>query len=372
MKNKSLVDLRQKGKYLEWIIQEYDHFYEMLKGKNPFPLQVEIHPYHSSQKIPCTNSCVYCTGQAYRESFRGGNIKGIEPDKISKLIKDVKSKVKRIVISGNNTEPLIYPWIADVLRDVLENNLDLFLYTNFYKGNNEVREALIEGDTDSFVRISLDAGNSDSYDKVHNPIHKDCFKVVQKNVEDLITLRENRRSSLKVYTHYLLTEENSNKQELTNFVDWASDVGVDVVQFCVPQKPITIELNPNDYSAIMSEEAYNTVKNDLLEIKEQKDGYIRIALIEPLREQKLKPFFRCNVQGIVAVIGYNGLMFPCTSVASEKFKHMTYGDINKKDFFDIWNSGERLKKMNFSLGNCPDCTRAEFGINEELRNEIIF
>ncbi|MBL7147822.1 MAG: radical SAM protein [Nanoarchaeota archaeon] len=366
-KNKPLVDLRQNGKYLEWVIQEFEGFLGILAGENPNPLQVEIHPYHWSQKLPCSNNCIYCTGQTYRESFKNGNIRGIKQKSLIKLIRDVKGKVKRILLSGNNTEPLLYPYIPKVLDEILKNNLNFFLYTNFYNGNKEIREILVNGDSNDFVRISLDAGLPNSYNKVHNPLDKNSFNIICKNLEELIKLKENRNSDLNVYIHYLLTKDNSLKNELESIVNWAFNTGVEVFQFSIPQKPLTIELKKEDYSAIMSLKTYERVKDNLLNLKEKMNGKIRLGLFEPLRKQKIKTFNRCFIQQIVAVIGYNGLLYPCTSVAGEKFKHLAYGDINKEDFFDIWNSKNRIDRLNFDLSNCPDCTRFEYSINEELK-----
>ena len=366
VENKPLVDLRQSGKFLEWIVQDFDGFQDMLAGKNPKPLQLEIHPYHISQGIPCTNQCLYCTGQAYRESFANGNVKGIEPERLIKTIRESKGYVKRILLSGNNTEPLLYPKIDNVLDEILNNNMGFFLYTNFYNGNDKIRNILVNGDSSSFVRVSIDAGSSDSYFNVHRPYDKESFEIVCNNVSELLKLRENRGSGLKVYLHYLLTEKNSSCKELDNITNWSFNTGVDVLQFGIPQKPLTLELKEGDYSAIMSSEHYDKMKDDLLNIKERYNGKIRIDLTKPLREQKEKKFERCHIQRIIGVIGYNGLLFPCTSVASEKFRHKAYGDINKEDIWDIWNSKSRLERLNFSLDDCPDCTKMEFNINHEL------
>ena len=75
-----------------------------------------------------------------------------------------KKGTQGVLLSGNSTEPLLYPRIDEVIRAIKNGGSDsassmfMRLYSNFYYG--EKVEAVADVlNQDDYVRVSLDAGS---------------------------------------------------------------------------------------------------------------------------------------------------------------------------------------------------------------------
>ena len=55
--------LNEKELRLGWVTKRYGDGIALIEqGKiPPAPLQIEIHPYHCAQAMPCNNRCIWCT-----------------------------------------------------------------------------------------------------------------------------------------------------------------------------------------------------------------------------------------------------------------------------------------------------------------------
>jgi len=342
---------------------------EITEGKHPdTPFQVEIHPHHSSTEL-CNNNCNGCTGGGYRNSE--SKKQGIDINRFIETIDSFKGKTRRVVFAGNCTEPLLYPEINTLIRHIRDAGLEFGLYSNFYYADKPgFLEELTNTSLNDYVRVSLDAGTSESYNKTHNPKDKNSFEKIKENTEDLLTLNKN----LDIHITYLLSDSNCNKTDLKAVTEWVGKhEGINSMRFHVYQKPLGRNM-PN--SSIISPSRLEETRELLSELKEQyKDNFnMKIAFPKKMiLNQKEKPFERCYVQHIFAVIGFDGEVYPCTAMASPSSSDIyKFGNINYEKFWDIWKNID--KKSLFPLDKCYDCTRAEFDVNchvQELVNQKV-
>ena len=325
------------------------------------PLHVEIHPHHSSTEL-CNNSCPGCTGLVYRKQEIGD--KGIKPERLIKTIDSFKGKARRVIFSGNCIEPLMYPEIKEVIKHIRESDVVFYLYSNFYYGNQEgLIEELVNTELDDYARISLNAGSNDSYNLVHRPKDTNSFHRIIENGERLARLKTERDSPLFVHVTYLLNNYNCGKEDLEFAVMWASrNKGINGIRFTTYQKPLGRSMPK---MARIPEEDFLKARDYLHELKrefDRDDFKVEITNEQVVLQQKIKPFKRCYVQEVFAVIGFDGTVYPCTSMASPSSPEIyKFGNINQENFWDIWE--RRKRKANFSLEKCFDCTRAESEIN---------
>ena len=142
-------------------------------GINLTPLELKV----------CNFSCGYCRvgvpskGDSTQEDFEKY---GLTPDNVRKAICEGleyharnKTKIDYIAIAGNG-EPTLYPWLEDVVEDLLINRSILgsakptAIFTNATKvRQEEVRRAIYKLDRRFF---KLDAGDEKTFRRINIPI----------------------------------------------------------------------------------------------------------------------------------------------------------------------------------------------------------
>lgn len=367
-------------------------------GKIPRPFSLEIHP-HLPKTPRCINDCVVCTGQEY------GNLTfnyGITEERFKDLVYNVThsqdgkrvQRVANITLSGNCTEPLLYPNLHQHIGELLNTVSYLILYTNMILGT----QALFKTFADSkytgrrVLRTSLNAATPSDYLQFHRPNMgtiktelkrlgiplkpgEHIFDRIIKNIENIVNLRKkNNVRSLYLYINYLLYPGNDKEDEITRLIDWADGIGLDYIKFRIPQIPQRCQ---NSYNHLEKGRVHELERVLQEKINTTNFTYKEIPLNDPLYETKQKPFSLCWTRFSHAVIGYDGGLYPCTSVASPSCDSFAEGNINQSSFWEIWNSSKRLQ--NFKHFNpkekCDEklpgtynpshvCTLVEFAFNQ--------
>jgi radical SAM protein with 4Fe4S-binding SPASM domain len=369
MKMASKNILRRKNTW-EWVKYEFpEGVNNILEGKQPeHPMHVEIHPHHLSTGF-CNNNCAACTGSRHRQEVKHRQA-GIEPGRLIETIGSFKNKIKRVVFSGNCTEPLLYPEIGEAFRQIKMSGLDFALYSNFYYADRPgVLEAMTSGATSNdYSRISINAGSREAYNRTHKPRDKQSYEKVLENVSALLDIKRKNNLNFFVHLTYLLDKHNCDKHNLENAIKWAYEhEGIDGIRFSTYQKPLGKNMPE---SAIVTDLAGTRSIIEKLGEEYQKEGFcVDVTNEEIMTSQKQKQFSRCYVQNVFGVIGFDGGVYPCTAMASpsnsERYK---FGNINYNDFLEIWKA--KALKANFPLDKCYDCTRAERAVNCEFQKVL--
>lgn len=340
------------------------------------PLHLEVHPYHFSQEAPCSNLCQHCTKGDDRADLRRLKLTGIEPERLKSLIMSLAgSGIGGVVLSGNSTEPMLYPWIEDTIRTIKEANLRFRLYSNFHYGSKIVPLASILGKRD-VIRVSLDAASSEAYDAVHHPIIKEAFPRILKNIEMLADERAKCGTEFSIGIAFLLTRLNSNEADIAALVDWARAKRVDWIRFTVPLLPL-IGNDSFDAAQQLSVSEVDSLRSFLNGIKEKYPDYAEnILVMNDDPDLPEKPFRFCHHWKAVAMLGATGRFFPCTSMSLARLKdELGLGNVNDPqfDFWKFWNDAEKwscLQAQICAAGVSGDCTRYEYAVNEQIENLI--
>jgi len=347
----------------KWVEREFPNgLKEILAGRKPkAPLHVEIHPHHKSTMM-CNNDCPGCTGRVYKKDPSLVEGVGIKPERLIKTLQSFKGKIRRVVFSGNCTEPLLYPEIIPAIRTIRECGLEFNLYSNFYYADKAgLMEELTKAGFKSYARASIDAGTKKTYNLTHKPLDKNSFEKILSNIDSIAQLRAKKNSKMYMHVTYLLSRHNSSREELDSIIKWASDHKVNSIRFTTYQKPLGKEMHN---SSFLSEDKLEEVKRFLEEAKKEynrEDFDIETRELGITKEQKLKSFDKCSVMNVFGVIGFDGGVYPCTAMASSTTPEIyRFGNINTEDYWKIWNRA----KQNFSVSKCYDCTRTEFCINQ--------
>ncbi|MBF0343537.1 MAG: radical SAM protein [Nitrospirae bacterium] len=145
--------------------------------------------------------------------------------------------LKAVTFVGSG-EPLLYPYITELLHYVNENlNLDIGIYTN---GNNlrdnwhrygiddddvkaDIQTAILNNCR--FVRISLDAATPQTHFKTRGVENQ--FDSIIKNIRQMVMKRKGQFPTLGIQ----FTVDHNNYKEIIQIAMLAKDIGVDYLSF---------------------------------------------------------------------------------------------------------------------------------------------
>lgn len=124
-------------------------------GKNIYPIYVEVAPSGS-----CNHRCIFCA-----LDYLGYQPNRLDQEVFLRNLEDMAQKgVKSIMFAGEG-EPLLNPHTPEFATRAKEQGIDVSITTNGVLFKDEVMTAMLP--VLSWVRFSLNAGNSVSYDKIH-------------------------------------------------------------------------------------------------------------------------------------------------------------------------------------------------------------
>ena len=93
----------------------------------------------------------------------------------------------------------------------------------------------------TWIRISLDAGNEESYNKLRVTNKNNDFKTVIENINQLIKVKKKTNSNMCIGVGFVVTKDNY--QEVLEFSDIFKNLDVDYCQF----KPEIIQIEREGY-----------------------------------------------------------------------------------------------------------------------------
>jgi GTP 3',8-cyclase len=301
------------------------------------PIYVEIGPINS-----CNHKCVFCALDYLKNK---GAMLSIEVLK-ENLIDMASFGVKSVMFAGEG-EPLLYPHIIEAVKTAAMVNLDIAITTNGVLFDNVKREEIIP--RSSWIKFSIDAGSSKSYNELHKGGEKDYRKVLD-NIAAAVILRNRQQYECKLGAQMLMLAENKN--EVESFIQDVKRTGIDyAVLKPYSQHPDSIN-QMDGHISVEEDKRLNAIVK-----KYSTDKFKVIYRDDTYREiEKSITYNMCHGINFFCLITATGDVIPCNIFYENPF--YTYGNINKKLFSNIWLSGKRVDKM-FAIQKkgCKDCRK---------------
>lgn len=178
-------------------------------GKSPIIISVDLWN-------ECNENCVFC-----RDKF--GNIYDLNPVSQNKFIPKIKLNIEHfknvtnffhkdlmMIIPYVNGEPLMYKGIYEAIQHATAKKTLSLIATNGILLNNNNSNKLIESGLD-FIKIHVSG--------MTNPVHqiqhrKGDVNLILKNIENLVLLKNKKKSNLLIMFDYILYKHNSHELEL--------------------------------------------------------------------------------------------------------------------------------------------------------------
>jgi radical SAM protein with 4Fe4S-binding SPASM domain len=272
---------------------------EFLSHKFP-KFELDLIGFHLGSTCPL--SCPWCYGKNLKQKDLS-----VIPFKAYK--ENVFDHIKRsplIEISGLYSEPLTYPEFNEFITEVGNKGLRFGLYTNALLLTKEMAKLLCD--------VSLKNEGMPSYISfdVSAIVHIYGLRWLTKKLKWF-----NRPHNLQLNTPILLTDEITRPEWLEELL---KRNGSSAVRYAIPQEPLSVA---------------HRKMYELL--KDRKDVYWQ----PPFRTHN-----RCFIMTNSMTINHDGRVYPCSQVATEHFKHLSFGDITKESIVQIWHNTKHKKLFN--------------------------
>lgn len=334
-----MMDVKQFSS--DKILSHIDRINEWIETGYSHPITYEL-----DMTNVCNNNCPFCFGFYKREE----NPVAINREEAFSIIDQIKEFAGRGLTFTGGGEPLCNPDTLDVLQYAKNTGLEIGFITNGLLLNSEKSKVIADNCT--WIRISLDAGGHDVYEKTHG-MDGNTFEKILQNIESLINIKKKNNSSIVVGLGYLTPPVHL--EDMRDFVLLSKKLEVDYAQFrpileSFGEKRINFDAKHTiDYIMKLNEE-YSDENTKILCSLHKYDAISNGHIV--------RPYDICLGHNFATVIGADSKVYLCCHTRGlEKY---CLGDLKEDTLDDIWHSEQRKKVYNnIDFKDCPYLCRCD-------------
>lgn len=311
----------------------------------------------------CNCKCRHCWITPKYEAGGKGKWPYVALPVFKKIIKQgLKLGLSSVKLTGG--EPLIHPYILDILAYIESTGLRLIIETNGLACTPEIAAA-IRRCYNPFVSISLDGARAETHNWVRGV--DIAYDGALNGVRNLV--------EVGIHPQLIMSLVRRNKDQIEDLVQLAEKIGAGSVKFnlVVPVMDRGEQLAENN-ETLNIEEFIELGKKIEQEI--QPKSKIWLSYSHPFAFKSLSAMFekhdtgRCGIFGIIGVLG-SGKYALCG--IGENIPEMIFGDAEKDKLADIWHNNTMLKEIREGLpskleGICGDCIMKSMCLGQCIAN----
>jgi radical SAM protein with 4Fe4S-binding SPASM domain len=332
------------------IIANGDRVVELLEGKNPAPILVEIDPSNA-----CNHGCYFCISSYIHLPESKGletfNRSIMSRDILLSLCKDLIEMDVRAINWTGGGEPSVNPYLKEAVDMVGKTKVKMGIFTN---GTLIDRQDLSNSLLNymEWIRISIDAGNAETYNSIRRTKKDQNWDKMMSNLSYLLS---NNKRNIDIGVGFVVTPDNYSG--IIEFANIFKDIPVTYCQF----KPEIVNRERGDNQRTIEFWAtinplLNTAK-EILGNKFQINGYKLDDLVNDT-ENFGRTYKKCLSSQLQPCVGADGNVYVCTN--HRGYKQYSYGSLYKKSFKDIWNDIAVKKAIMNQIDNVEkfcNCTK---------------
>ena len=366
----AMTDLVQRNQYGANYIPDIEEFKRSVHFKTAIPHQVEFQPGPLKGNL-CWLKCPYCYGGSATDTGERLSKKCA----IETLNEIADGGVNKVIFAGYCTDPLNCEYIEDLLEVAIERQMIFGFNTKAIRVSDGFLKLLSSPNIvpGSYISISVDAGNNESYNRVHGVSGNRIYSRVKKNVEHMAM---SRAVNIDITATYLINKLNNNKGEVEQFISDFRNRGCDLIRFAFPQQPRgSSHCDPNESVPVRqgsvwasSQKERERYKERLLPLIHEEDinGSCRVMLVDADTEHGIfrKRTLPCVARWVYPTIGFDGWVYPCSQSAAPNFRKIALGNLAEKNFWDILDDYDvnNLYALDMDEAGCR-CDRKEHIVN---------
>ncbi len=323
-----------------------------LNNKPTDPITLEVDPSNA-----CNHSCPFCiSGHIHLSKFKGTEFfdrRMMDEKDLMSLCSDVtKMKIDSLTWTGGG-EPTMNPHLKKAMKYINSNSkIKMGMFSNGSMFSKfDMFDTIV--DTLSWIRISMDAGSANSYDKLRVTNKSNNFEIVVKNIKKLIAIKKKKKSKIVIGVGFVVSKDNY--KEVIDFAKLFKNMDVDYCQY----KPEIVQIERNGKlnkkkEQISSDFWLHKVIKQLDEAREilgNKFECNSYKLEDLLFDSKNygRNYKECIGSQFQPCIGADGNVYVCTNHRGHK--EYSYGSIKDKSFKAIWGNMKKRKCIMNKINN---------------------
>ena len=304
-----------------------DEVKAIYRGEFPSPRTVEL--FVTSD---CNHRCVGC----HTKALRGGDVKNLDPDLAAGLLEEWSAiGVRGLEISGVG-EPLLYPYINEIIGKARSLGLSVGLLTNGSRLHEADVELLLRACR--FIRVSYDSCDAGLYRKLHGA---DDLERVEKNIAEMVSLKKRLGLRATIGMKTLLSALNDN--QIADIAARANLLGADYIQFKALRNSRAMLTRAQSAAA---DRKINEIRGALAK---------RIGVLGGARKERLSQ--PCRLSPLHPVVDPEGNLYVCPYYTHHPPGHKI-GSLKNRSFSQLWGGASHRRAISgiqTSICNIFDC-----------------
>ncbi len=304
-------------------------------GEITYPIYAEI-----SLTSACNHRCLFCAPNFflnYEPHF-------IDTAVLKSTLTNMKKCGVKSIMYGGEGEPLLHKDIVSIINHTKLCGMDVSLTTNGVLLDSKIIDNILPNL--SWIKISVDAGNSNDYTKLHGTKRSD-FKKVLDNISRCSFMKRIRKYDMAIGVQSILFKENIEElPKLGKLLKFIKPDYFVVKPYSEHTKQLHKELHqPTD----------EQIEDFIVEMQKYRNDYefiYRDTAFENMNQEK--SYDKCYAQDFMAYIDSLGGVHSCINFIDDD-KYL-YGNIYKENFDDIWKNKTFIVP---DLNKCRDICRMD-------------
>ena len=341
------------------VIANADRVMEFIETGNTAPVLVEFDPSNS-----CNHGCFFClSGHIHLPESKGlptFNRNMLSRNLMMRTCEELVAMEVRAVNWTGGGEPTANPALKECIEYLGNNGVKMGMFTNGTLLHTfDLFDTLINNMT--WVRISIDAGDAETYNTVRRTIKgKNDWDIMKTNVEELLGrrfLHYKGDKAMDIGVGFVVTPDTC--KGIVLFAEEFKNIPVDYCQY----KPEIVNAEREGGIQRQAEFWHKEVEPRLEEAKEilgdkfQINGY-HFKDLEDDPELLGRTYKKCLGSQISPCIGADGNVYVCPNHRGHK--QYSYGSLHDRTFTEIWNDIEKRQEVMNQIDNVEkfaNCTQ---------------